>query len=211
MEQRSKNPGRGEETRLRLLEAAADCFAQGGYDATSLQEIVQRAGVAKGTLFYHFANKEQLFQALLDRWMEVLEGQLRQAISVSGSLPEGLARLDALAEEVCRDASGRFQLLLQFWAQAMRDPKVWTASIGHFHRFLDLFAGFIEKGVQEGFLRPVESRSTARVAIGLGMGLLLQVLLDTQQADWPVVLRYGMRLLLEGIQQEVPLETHGPG
>lgn len=57
----------------------------------------------------------------------------------------------------------------------------------------------------------MKSRSTARVAIGLGMGLLLQVLLDTQQADWPAVLRYGMRLLLEGIQQEGPIETHGSG
>jgi TetR/AcrR family transcriptional regulator len=54
------------ETRRHILQAAARSFASRGYAATSVQEIVDAAQVSKPTLYYYFADKADLFQALVD-------------------------------------------------------------------------------------------------------------------------------------------------
>lgn len=59
--------------RGRILEAALDLFAEKGFDATGVQEIVVRAGVTKGALYHHFASKEDI---LFDLYGEVLGAQL---------------------------------------------------------------------------------------------------------------------------------------
>jgi len=58
--------GSVEETRLRILSAARELFAQKGSRGTTTRQIAQRAGVNEATLFRHFGTKSQLLQAMLD-------------------------------------------------------------------------------------------------------------------------------------------------
>ncbi|MFA7171254.1 MAG: TetR/AcrR family transcriptional regulator [Candidatus Paceibacterota bacterium] len=51
---------------------AAALFGKKGFEGTSLDEVAQKAGVAKGTIFYHFQNKEELFSALIQEGVERL-------------------------------------------------------------------------------------------------------------------------------------------
>jgi AcrR family transcriptional regulator len=62
-----KRVAQGAETRDALLVAARDLFGEQGYAATSTEEIVERAGVTKGALYHHFADKEQLFRAVFEQ------------------------------------------------------------------------------------------------------------------------------------------------
>ena len=57
----------GEATRQALLDAARAAFGSQGYAATSLDEIVAAAGVTKGALYHHFADKEGLFRAVFEQ------------------------------------------------------------------------------------------------------------------------------------------------
>jgi AcrR family transcriptional regulator len=59
-------PSRGEETRARLIEAAADQFRQHGYHGTSMRQIARAAGMAVSGIYNHFANKDDVFAAVLD-------------------------------------------------------------------------------------------------------------------------------------------------
>jgi AcrR family transcriptional regulator len=61
---------KGRATRERLVDAARDLFGRKGYEATSVAEVLEEAGVAKGALYHHFATKEELFDAVLDRLVE---------------------------------------------------------------------------------------------------------------------------------------------
>src|ERR1700694_245394 len=54
------------EARQQILRAALKHFAHSGYSAASVQQIVDEAGVSKPALYYHFQDKEGLFQALVD-------------------------------------------------------------------------------------------------------------------------------------------------
>ena len=63
----------------RLLDAGLKLFANRGYAGTSVQEIIDEAGVAKPTLYYYFENKAGLFQALVDRALDERLRLMRQA------------------------------------------------------------------------------------------------------------------------------------
>jgi len=67
-------PGMPEDTREKLLDAAAEVFAEKGYANTSMDDVAAAAGMTKGALYWNFDGKEALFHALLD---ERLYGPLR--------------------------------------------------------------------------------------------------------------------------------------
>jgi AcrR family transcriptional regulator len=58
---------KGKATREGLIIVARGLFGDRGYDATSVGAVLERAGVARGALYHHFATKEELFDAVLDR------------------------------------------------------------------------------------------------------------------------------------------------
>ena len=53
-----------EATRARLLKVAGHLFGTKGYEATPIEEVLERAGVSKGALYHHFPSKEALFEAV---------------------------------------------------------------------------------------------------------------------------------------------------
>ena len=57
---------RGAATRALLLGAARDLFGAQGYDATSIEGVLERSGVARGALYHHFASKAELFDAVAE-------------------------------------------------------------------------------------------------------------------------------------------------
>jgi AcrR family transcriptional regulator len=65
MERPNKNVARGEATRAHLIETATGLFASRGYEDTSIEAVLDEAGVSRGSLYHHFASKEALFEAVL--------------------------------------------------------------------------------------------------------------------------------------------------
>lgn len=55
-----------EATRQLLVDVARENFAEHGYAATSIDDVIQQAGVARGALYHHFAGKQDLFRAVYD-------------------------------------------------------------------------------------------------------------------------------------------------
>ena len=79
---------------------------------------------------------------------------------------------------------------------------VWQATIEPYRRFREAFAELIAQGVAEGSLRPVDPQVTARVLVSLGVGLVLQGVVDPQGADWGRTAADAVRMLLAGVQTE---------
>ncbi|MFD7953052.1 TetR/AcrR family transcriptional regulator [Streptomyces ardesiacus] len=90
----SQRGNRREATRQKLYEAAVTLIAEQGFSATTVDEIAERAGVAKGTVYYNFASKSVLFEELLRHGVGLLTASLRQA--AEGTARQGLGRVDAL-------------------------------------------------------------------------------------------------------------------
>src|SRR5215210_7090895 len=83
---------KGRATRARLLDSGRRLFGERGYEATSIDAILGEAGVAKGALYHHFEDKQQLFDAVLDRTLAEIAGHIAD---VAGSGDDALASLRA--------------------------------------------------------------------------------------------------------------------
>jgi AcrR family transcriptional regulator len=74
---------RGHERVASLLDAAAACFVEKGYDAATMTEIAARAGASIGSLYQFFPTKEALAQALLGGYVETLQLRLKKLAASS--------------------------------------------------------------------------------------------------------------------------------
>jgi AcrR family transcriptional regulator len=91
----SSRAERAAERREAILEAAMDEFIARGFAAARLDDVAQRAGVAKGTIYLHFKDKEALFQELIRTAIVPLIGRLATPPVAGGSVRaalEGFAR-----------------------------------------------------------------------------------------------------------------------
>lgn len=108
-----------QETRRQILEAAEQAFYDRGVSRTTLADIATLAGVTRGAIYWHFSNKADLVQAMLDSLHEPLEEMARASESEDELDPLGWTR----------------KLLIHLFQQVARDPKTRRINEILFHKF----------------------------------------------------------------------------
>jgi AcrR family transcriptional regulator len=108
---RRSNRERSDETRERLIEAARRLFVDKSYAETGTPEIAREAGVTRGALYHHFADKQALFAAVVEREASTVADEIERHTTTSSTatialIEGGEAYLKAMA------APGRTRLLL---------------------------------------------------------------------------------------------------
>lgn len=74
------------ERRNEILDVADELFGQKGFDGTSTNDILEKVGIARGTLYYHFKSKEDIMDALIERYNAQILGAAKE-IAANKSLP----------------------------------------------------------------------------------------------------------------------------
>lgn len=85
--------GRAELRRAAFLKAAREVFLEFGYETASMAEIVKRAGGSLSTLYAQFGGKKGLFEAMIDRRVELLTEQMQIELAAHAPLRDGLQRI----------------------------------------------------------------------------------------------------------------------
>lgn len=117
-------------TRRKLFEAAVTLIAEQGFSSTTVDEIAERAGVAKGTVYYNFASKTVLFEELLRDGIELLTVSLQQAADDTAA--RGGGRVDALDAMVRAGLEfiSRYPALTQLYvAELWRTNRAWQSTL----------------------------------------------------------------------------------
>jgi AcrR family transcriptional regulator len=132
----------------RVCDAAVEHFADHGYDASSLTEVAQLAGMRKASLYAHFANKDALFVATYQRALAHETAFVEAAFGheAAAAIAPGHWLVLHLAERYQASANLRFVLRTAFLPPADIKPIVTSA----FERYLD--------GVREGFCQALRAR-----------------------------------------------------
>ena len=118
---------RRENTRIRLMDAAAEMFAEVGIDAASVEAVCERAGFTRGAFYSNFASKEELFLALCARSAETTIAAVRDRVtSIEDRGLEAAGDVRQLVHEVL-EATGEDRLDVLLGAetrlQALRNPE----------------------------------------------------------------------------------------
>lgn len=187
-----------------IMSAALACFAERGFAATRLDDVAERAGVTKGTLYLYFPNKEELFKAVV-----------RQA------LVPNIARGEALVAESGEPAPVVLERVLSQWAEMMATPasaipKLMLAEAGNFpdlarfyldevvHRGMGLFGRLLRSGIARGEFRAVDIDHTMRCIVApMILGMLWRHSFERHEKrslDAKALCRAHLELLLRGLE-----------
>lgn len=93
------------ETRERILEAAVTVFATKGYHDTKVDDIVSESNTSKGSFYFYFPSKQDIFLALVDKFAGLLESRIKERFK---SEPSGMARVD-LGLGICLETFGQYR------------------------------------------------------------------------------------------------------
>jgi AcrR family transcriptional regulator len=178
---------RSEETQARIIEAAIKLFSNRGFNAASVDDVCAEAGVSKGAFYHHFESKQALFLALLDGWLNTIDGAIEAGRD--RAVPETFLRMTEAFPYIFQTAGSGLPMFLEFWLQASRDPTVWQASIAPYRRYHEYFTSLIRRGIEEGSFAEGDPEIASRMIVSMAMGLLLQSLLDPTGADWESIAR----------------------
>jgi len=170
----------GRDARQELLSAAADVFSARGFHDASIDAVAERAGYSKGTVYWHFAGKDDLFLALVE---ERVDRPMREMIELLRSAPADRNMAPEASRRFAELLAGQQEWLLldnEYWLQAMRDPELrrryaerrreLRAALGDAlaSRAETLGAGRLE----------IEPERVATAIMALGVGLAQQALVD---------------------------------
>lgn len=119
-----RRPKNREETRRRLLQAAAAEFAANGFTDTSIEQIVARAGYTRGAFYSNFGSKDELFLAIMQHRMDEVARDLVELAAYEDEEEMFAALAEQATRRPTRQLESAFVLSIEFWLYAMRNPPV---------------------------------------------------------------------------------------
>jgi AcrR family transcriptional regulator len=168
-----------EANRERILHAARAVFGRRGYHAATIEEIADEAGLSNGAIYYNFANKEELFLALLDERLDERLEHVRRVLADAGS---GDAAVDQEARDVTRSFKESREwrlLLLEFVVYAARNPRFATKFKAHKRKLRAALANAFDAHLStRGIAAPIPTDQLALAITGLANGLAIEELAD---------------------------------
>jgi len=155
------------ETRQKLYDAAVTLIAEQGYASTTVDEIAERAGVAKGTVYYNFASKTALFEELLRHGVGLLTADLRAAAAGRPPREAVHAMIGAQLAYIQRYRAFAQLLLAEMW----RTNREWQQTITLLRgEAIGEIAAVLQRGVDDGSFAPgLDVRLAASALFGVGL------------------------------------------
>lgn len=185
----------GPQRRAQLIDVGRKLFASNGYDATSIEEVAEHAGVSKPVVYSHFAGKDELYAAIVD--LEITSLQTRIVSSLTARRrPQAILEqaADALLAYVEEQPDG-FRILLRESPIANTD-KTLASVIAEVASSVDeMVAGELERRGYERAIAPIYSRAL----IGM-IALVGQWWLDEGKPDRRVVSEHLVNLAWNGMR-----------
>ncbi|MCR2813175.1 TetR/AcrR family transcriptional regulator [Microbacterium sp. zg.Y1090] len=134
-----------------VTRAAVDLFAQRGYANTSVQQIVEAAGVTKGAMYHYFESKDDLLFGIYDRLLTLQKGRLDEIVARGGTADEVLRAVcvDVIETSIAFLPEGTVFFRSAHMLSAPRQQEV-TRRRRAYH---DEVAALIEQGRAEGLFR----------------------------------------------------------
>ena len=161
----SSRAERAAERRAAIVAAALDEFIARGFTATRLDDVAKRAGVAKGTIYLHFKDKETLFEELVRTAIVPVVDRMTTPPPIGGSVREAL---EAFAKTFLREvvATRRADIIRLIVAEGPRFP-----AIADFYyrevisRGLAAIRGLIEIAIARGEIRLAELKNFPQIVV----------------------------------------------
>ena len=111
----------GNSPRVRLLQAAARLFKSNGFDRTTVRDLAKEVGIQSGSIFHHFANKEEILKAVMIEAIHYNTHKMRMALELANNTEEALLGLIVCELESIQGHTGDAMSVLVFEWRALSE------------------------------------------------------------------------------------------
>jgi TetR/AcrR family fatty acid metabolism transcriptional regulator len=162
----------GADKRDRILKAAIKVFAKNGFYATRVSEIAKAAGVADGTIYLYFKNKDDVLITIFEDGIQQLLAILREVAASDEPFDARITRIIELQLGLLEDQRDLAEVITVNLRQSSSLLKQYAAPL--FMEYIDVIAGLIREGQEQGAFRAdLNPRVVARSLFGALDAILL--------------------------------------
>lgn len=191
--------GKREKTKVQnrqlILEAAKSVFAELGYGATTVRDIIRATPLASGTFYNYFKSKEEVFQAIQDDSALRIRPRLREERMRASSIEEFISGTFRTFFQYVADDQGNFRAIRRSRSDAMRVRMDTPEIIAGFEELRE----DIETAISKGLFPPVDSDFLMASIVGVAFEIA-ERMLTREDIDPPAAAEFATALFMGGVR-----------
>ena len=186
-------------TREIITEQALRIFSERGFERTTIEDIAEQAGVAKGTFYYHFKSKSELFEFLLLRGITILLDNLLVALRKGGTVEE---RLEAVINELLtffQDYQEFCRMILSEILGPANPTRLRDIFKPARQKYLLPVIEMIREGQEQGLIRNINPQTALQAILGTVSTIAMTEIFHGKQFDKMKISNQVREILFHGI------------
>lgn len=167
-------------TKRKIFETSMKLFAKKGYDATSIEEITATVGVAKGTLYYHFSSKEEIFNFLIEEGIKLLQNSIDIKTAKLDSYIDKLKAIILIEIKIVVKYEDFIKILLsQLYGNEARNKKCQN----YVFSYIEKIEKIVQQGIESKEIKKGNPKAIATEIYGLFASSLIYRIKEDKEID----------------------------
>jgi AcrR family transcriptional regulator len=191
-----------QERRAQIRQAALTCFYRRGYHLTTMDDIASESGLSKGTLYWYFPSKKDLFISMFRQVMDQLGQEMASAATQESSAADKLREVLSFLRGEMADLSAFFGIMMEAWILTRHDEDVEKLVRDLYQYYVDLMTSIVNEGVSNGEFNVASSEAVSLAMMALFDGIALSIGTGLWQCDSSDIMDAAESLVLRGLGTE---------
>ena len=167
-------------TKRKIFETSMKLFAEKGYDATSIEDITETVGVAKGTLYYHFTSKEEIFDFLIEEGIKLLQNSVDIKTAKYSNYLDKIKAIVLIQIKIVNKYENLINIILtQLWGKEKRNQKCQKL----IYDYIDKIEDIVKIGILKGQIKGDDAKKIATEIYGLICSTLVYKMRERDKFD----------------------------
>ncbi len=185
-------------TKRRIFNTAVELFSAKGYDNTNIEEITAIAGVAKGTLYYHFTKKEDIFDMLLEEGLNLLKNNIELKTKDCSTALEKVKAITLVQIKVTVKYENFLNVIFsEFWGEENKNKKCRKAV----YEYIKVLEDVIKEGIDNGEFYDGNVEALASGIFGVTVSSLVYRLKKNREVDVKQVYEGFIDTVVKGLKK----------
>ena len=185
-------------TKRKIFETSMRLFAEKGYDATSIEDITETVGVAKGTLYYHFTSKEEIFDFLIEEGIKLLQNSVDIKTSKYSNYLDKIKAIVLIQIKIVNKYENLINIILtQLWGKEKRNIKCQKL----IYEYTDKIEEIVKQGMSLGQIKGDDAKIIATEIYGLICSTLMYKMREREKFDITDMYNAYESTIIKGLKQ----------
>jgi len=169
-----------QQRRAQILQASKEVFAEKGYHNASINEIIRRAGIARGTFYLYFTGKQTVFDSILKEAVEELRSRIRRIDTDEGADPPQVQLRGSLIRVVEYILGDPHFARLIVSNRLAPDAETGERAAAFYADVQEMIEHSLERGIEMGMVRDCDTKLIASALLGAVLGIVQHIVIGTE-------------------------------